>query len=173
MSADHAQPADQVHKYVELAKDKIHDTLKKFPQVDEKVDMLAKKVNVDKAYVAGGIMLIPFLLLLSFGSGNFVVDCIGFLYPVYASVKAIESDNKTDDSFWLTYWLIFALFKVMEGAADRILSMIPYYFFIKCAFLVWCFHSKTKGALIIYNHAVKVYLVPLVHEEGEVEKKND
>ncbi len=72
MSTEH-QPADQFHKYLELGKEKIHETLKKFPQVDEKVEMLANKVNVDKAFVAAGILMIPFLILLSFGSGNFVV----------------------------------------------------------------------------------------------------
>ena len=58
-------------------------------------------------------------------------DLVGFVYPVYASIKAIEGKNKDEDSTWLTYWLVFAMFKTVEGLANRVLSMIPYYFFIK------------------------------------------
>ena len=39
-------------------------------------------------------------------------DMVGFIYPMYKSIKAIESEEKADDSQWLTYWLIFSLFKV-------------------------------------------------------------
>jgi hypothetical protein len=73
MATEAHQPADQFHKYLELGKEKIHEGLKKFPQVDEKVEMLAAKVKVDKAFVALGLMLIPFIVLLSISSGNFVV----------------------------------------------------------------------------------------------------
>jgi hypothetical protein len=40
---------------------------------------------------------------------------VGFVYPVYESIKTIETEgNKADDTFWLTYWLVFALFKVRK-----------------------------------------------------------
>jgi receptor expression-enhancing protein 5/6 len=37
---------------------------------------------------------------------------IGFVFPMYASIKAIESPGTDDDTMWLTYWLVFAIFKV-------------------------------------------------------------
>ena len=40
-------------------------------------------------------------------------DLVGFIYPFYASIKYIESGNKDGDTLWLTYWLVFALFKVL------------------------------------------------------------
>lgn len=73
----------------------------------------------------------------------FFSDLVGFVYPVYASIKAIETaDNKEDDTFWLTYWLVFALFKVVENIADVLISSIPFYFFLKIGFLYWCFSSQ-------------------------------
>ena len=38
----------------------------------------------------------------------------GFVYPCYMSFKAIESDAKGDDTQWLTYWMVFAVFSLME-----------------------------------------------------------
>lgn len=73
---------------------------------------------------------------------------------MYASIKAIESSSRDDDSLWLTYWLVFSLFKVrcafrlsvlrlhlshpsppslqiVEGSADFLLQYIPFYMLIK------------------------------------------
>ncbi len=46
---------------------------------------------------------------------TFCSDLIGFLYPVYASIKAIESPAEDDDTLWLTYWLVFSFFKVRSA----------------------------------------------------------
>lgn len=101
---------------------------------------------------------------------------VGFLYPVYASIKAIETqDNKEDDTFWLTYWLVFALFKVVENIADVLISSIPFYFFLKIAFLYWCFSSQFRGSELVYKYVIKQHLVPHIvpaKTEGEA-KKND
>jgi len=141
-------------------KAKVNEVLANYPAIDGPVGQLSEKVGVEKPFVALGIVLIPFLLLLFFGSGDFAVDMIGFLYPVYASIKAIESNEKSDDNLWLTYWLIFALFKFFESIADVFISSIPYYFVTKVGFLVWCFLPQTKGATIVYDMIVKPYIVP-------------
>ena len=52
---------------------KVDEVLAKYPQIDSPVSTLADKVKVPKAYVALGLLLVPFLLLLSFGSGDFAV----------------------------------------------------------------------------------------------------
>jgi hypothetical protein len=43
-------------------------------------------------------------------------DLVGFVYPMYGSIKAIESKESEDDTLWLTYWLVFALFKVRKSS---------------------------------------------------------
>ena len=47
------------------------------------------------------------------------------------SCKAIESEDKSDDTLWLTYWVVFAFFGVMEYFTDILLWWIPFYFFLK------------------------------------------
>lgn len=121
----------KIQEVLHIVTTKVDEVLGKFPQIDAPVTTLADKVKVPKAYVALGLLLVPFFLLLAMGSGDFAVDMIGFVYPVYASIKAIEGNDKEEDSTWLTYWLVFAMFKTLEGVANRILNMIPYYFFIK------------------------------------------
>lgn len=76
------------------------------------------------------------------------------------SIKAIETDSKEDDTLWLTYWIIFSLFKVVEGISDFVISFIPFYFFLKAALLVWCYHPKSKGAEKLYALVIKPYVVP-------------
>jgi receptor expression-enhancing protein 5/6 len=83
-------------------------------------------LKVDKAYIALAIAAIPVIILFTMGAGTFVVDIVEFLYPAYASIKAVETSGKDDDSMWLTYWIIFCLFKVLDrttGMKARIHSI--------------------------------------------------
>ena len=74
--------------------------------------------------------------------------------------QAIESTNKDDDTLWLTYWIVFCLFKIFEGFADSLISFIPFYFIGKLVFLVWCYYPSTKGADLLYKTVIKPYIVP-------------
>jgi len=67
-----------------------------------------------------------------FGFGaQLVCNSVGFLYPAYMSIHAIESHKKDDDTKWLTYWVVFALFSVIEYFADLIVGWFPLYWLIK------------------------------------------
>nr|CAB3467562.1 unnamed protein product [Digitaria exilis] len=39
---------------------------------------------------------------------------ISLAYPLYASVRAIETKNPVDDQQWLTYWVLYSFITLFE-----------------------------------------------------------
>ena len=52
------------------------------------------------------------------------------------SVKAIESKEKDDDTKWLTYWVVYSAFSLVEFFADIFLFWVPFYWFFKVRFYI-------------------------------------
>lgn len=71
-------------------------------------------------------------------------------------VKAIESPNKEDDTVWLTYWVVYALFGLVEFFSDLLLFWFPFYYAGKCAFLLFCMTpGPWNGALLLYHRVIR------------------
>ena len=101
--------------------------------------------------------LVAGIALVMLGIGNTYITCLlGVAYPCFMSFLALESDGADDDKQWLTYWVVFGLFNILDQFAGFILTFIPFYFFLKLVFLVWLFHPSSQGATIIYNN----YILP-------------
>jgi receptor expression-enhancing protein 5/6 len=145
---------------LESVKSAVTTFVEKYPVVNGPLTTVAEKAKIEKPYVVLLAALIPILLVFMMGAGEIIIDLIGFVYPLYASIKAIESQDKEDDRLFLSYWIIFCLFKIIEGVAGFIVSFIPFYFIGKLAFLIWCYYPSTKGAEIVYNAVIKTYIVP-------------
>jgi receptor expression-enhancing protein 5/6 len=143
-----------------LIEGKINSFLAKYPVIDGHLNELSSIVKVKKALIAIGAFSVLALLLFIAGGPSFIIDLVGFVYPVYASFKSIESENVDDDKQWLTYWLVFSLFKIFEGVADALVSFIPFYFIGKVLFLIYCYYPSTKGATVIYTSLIRPYVIP-------------
>lgn len=83
-------------------------------------------------FFLGGAALLLVLLVVEHAF-RFLTLAIGIVYPAYMSFKAIESSTKEDDTQWLTYWVVFASFSVLEiftgqcpCAANRLLLFPPW-----------------------------------------------
>mmetsp|Transcript_11776 Transcript_11776/g.17834 ORF Transcript_11776/g.17834 Transcript_11776/m.17834 type:complete len:294 (+) Transcript_11776:55-936(+) len=126
------------------------------------LDAVSKKTSIDKEILFVSIVSGVGLILLLVCGVNLLVDIAGFVYPLYASVKAIESADTADDKQWLTYWIIFTQFKIIESVADFLISFIPLYFLIKIAFLVWCYHPSFNGATVLYDIIIKEHVLPVL-----------
>jgi len=139
------------------------------------VENTAKKIGIRRAYLVLGIgLFFVSFILFGFGSGP-LCNLVGFIYPLYASFKAINSERKDDDSQWLTYWVVYAFFTVIESFTDLFLFWIPFYYFIKMAFLLWCYLPQFEGSLVIYKKFIDPYLeshAAAIEFEASVIKKS-
>jgi len=125
------------------------------------LEILEKKTNVSRLHIV--VILGSFVgLFLMCGTGcgaNFVANLIGFLYPAYKSVLAIESLDKDVDTMWLTYWVVYSVFTQMEFFTDIFLWWIPFYYFLKVVFLVYCMlPGQYNGSIMIYKYIIRPFL---------------
>ena len=126
---------------VQVYMDKLKRDLDKYPVLNQ----LEEKCKVPKIYLisaaGAGISLI---FIVGFGAG-LLCNAVGFLIPTYFSMKAIETPEKTDDIQWLTYWVVYACFNVLETFVGVITRFIPFYFAFKLGFLLWLMLPSTQG----------------------------
>ncbi|XP_071844510.1 receptor expression-enhancing protein 5-like isoform X2 [Apostichopus japonicus] len=121
---------------------------------------------MEKAYIQCGAGFVAVLALwLIFGyAAAFLSTFLGFVYPAYQSVKAIESVRKDDDTQWLTYWVVFGTFSLGEFFTDLFLSWFPFYYLVKMIFLGWCMAPiESNGSNILYHRFIKPFV--LKHEK--------
>jgi receptor expression-enhancing protein 5/6 len=119
-------------------------------QVKEHLRILSEKAGIDSRLVVIGLVVALCFVFLGYFD-HFITTVVGIFYPIFWSIRAIESPESDDDKQWLTYWVVFALFTVVDMFSGFVLKFIPFYFFLKLLFLIWCFLPNFKGASIIYD----------------------
>nr|GMD53627.1 HVA22-like protein E [Ipomoea batatas] len=77
------------------------------------------------------------------------------LYPLYASVVAIESTSKLDDEQWLAYWILYSFLTLLEMVFQPILQWIPIWYDVKLVFVAWLVLPQFRGAAFIYETYVR------------------
>lgn len=93
--------------------------------------LLITLADFDVHFACAGLVAFTGLYLV-FGFGaELICNSIGFVYPAYMSMKALESSNKEDDTKWLTYWVVYACFSIVEYFSDFIVGWFPLYWLIK------------------------------------------
>ncbi|CAM8890958.1 hypothetical protein QQ045_025499 [Rhodiola kirilowii] len=92
---------------------------------------------------------------------------IMLLYPLYASMRAIESPSTLDDQQWLTYWVLYSLITLFELSFHKILFWLPFWPFVKLTFCVWLVLPIFNGAAYIYeNYARKYVKIAVLHSSN-------
>ena len=130
------------------------------------INIIADKTGLPKQKVLSYSLgfMVAFVI---FGVGaSIITNIVGVAYPVFMSFKALDSEGIDDDQMWLTYWIVFGGFNILDQIAGFILGLIPFYYVLKLGFLIWCFHPATTGSLVLY----KSFILPF-YEEHEAKLK--
>ena len=126
-------------------------------KVEEYVTLISEKTGFEKKLVKTGLIG-AFLLVFVLGFGaSIVANLVGVLFPAFQSFKALENGELSDDNKWLTYWIVFSTFSILDHFAGIILTWVPFYFLFKLGFLIYLFMPMTDGAQVIYRS----YILPL------------
>lgn len=80
------------------------------------------------------------------------------LYPLYASVRAMESPSKLDDEQWLAYWILYSFVTLMEMLLESLIYWIPIWYELKLLFIAWLVLPNFRGAAFIYDKFVREQL---------------
>lgn len=145
-------------------KDRVEQYLNEDNMVTRLIGKLEEKTGVKKKILVFGTVAATGLYLVYGYGAALLCNMIGFVYPAYYSIKAIESENKEDDTKWLTYWVVYGIFSVCEFFSDIFLYWFPFYYAFKCLFLLWCMAPVAwNGSQILYNQVVRPCF--LAHEE--------
>ncbi|KAF7546171.1 hypothetical protein G7Z17_g8627 [Cylindrodendrum hubeiense] len=120
--------------------------LSKYPALNN----LEKTAGVPKAYAVIGVGALYFFLIIFNLGGQLLTNLAGFAIPAYYSLGALFSANKEDDTQWLTYWVVFSLFTVVESFV-QVVYWFPFYFVFKFVFLLWLSLPAFRGAELVFR----------------------
>ena len=80
---------------------------------------------------------------------------IGYVYPMYESVKALRTPGLDDDKYWLTYWIVYGFFSAIDSQLALILKYIPCYQVLKLLFIIFLINPTMQGKQIIYERLIE------------------
>ncbi|KAF7834008.1 HVA22-like protein e [Senna tora] len=93
------------------------------------------------------------------------------LYPLYASVVAIESTSKLDDEQWLAYWILYSFLTLTEMVVQPLLEWIPIWYDVKLVLVAWLVLPQFKGAAFLYERFVREHIRKFVTGTARSEHK--
>jgi len=137
-----SSPQDRVQHYI----GQLDRELAKYPALNN----LERTTSVPKAYAVIGLVVLYFFLIVFNLGGQLLTNLAGFAIPGYYSMAALFTTTSTDDTQWLTYWVVFAFFTVVESLVS-VVYWFPFYFTFKFVFLLWLSLPTFRGAEIIFR----------------------
>ncbi|CAG8959524.1 hypothetical protein HYALB_00003257 [Hymenoscyphus albidus] len=124
--------------------------LSKYPLINN----LEKQTSVPKAYAVLGVVATYFFFVLFNIGGQLLTNFAGFVIPGYYSLEALFSVGRTDDTQWLTYWVVFAFFTVFESLVSAV-YWFPFYYTFKFILILWLALPITGGAQVVFRSFIQ------------------
>jgi len=135
---------------------KLNSVMGKDNPLSEYLAIAEKKTGLSRnKLLAIGGTLVGVALVVGYAA-QLLSGLIGFLYPAYYSVRALVYKHKEEEHRWLTYWVVFSFFHVIEFFSDHLVWWLPAYWFAKTLLLVWCMAPPPySGSEVLYNRMIK------------------
>lgn len=147
-SIDFKSHAEPVLEYVDTLAGKV-------PQLEN----METSTGVPKKYILIAAIVLSLLVLATNLFSPLISSIVGLGFPAYASFRAIESRKYEDDTQWLMYWVVFAVFSFLENFISMVLYYVPFYYKAKIVILL---ALQVPGSPIASGKVYKKYLKPLV-----------
>ncbi|RWR84033.1 HVA22-like protein a [Cinnamomum micranthum f. kanehirae] len=84
---------------------------------------------------------------------------VALVYPLYASIRAIETKSPIDDQQWLTYWVLYSLITLFELTFAKLIEWLPFWSYAKLIVTCWLVIPYFSGAAYVYEHFVRPMFV--------------
>ncbi|KAJ4824182.1 HVA22-like protein a [Turnera subulata] len=84
---------------------------------------------------------------------------VSLVYPLYASIRAIESKSPVDDQQWLTYWVLYSMITLFELTFAKVIEWIPIWPYAKLIVTCWLVIPYFSGAAYVYEHFVRPFFL--------------
>ncbi|KAI5287641.1 hypothetical protein KEM52_001487 [Ascosphaera acerosa] len=98
---------------------------------------------------------------------DLISSVLTILFPIYASYKALRTRNPDIIVPWLMYWVVIAIFTLVEDWTYWLVSWTPFYAWLRLAFLSYLVLPHTQGAKVLYQ----TYLDPWLYaHEDQIEE---
>ncbi|KAI2608037.1 TB2/DP1, HVA22 family-domain-containing protein [Hypoxylon sp. NC1633] len=81
-----------------------------------------------------------------------------FLFPLFASYKALKTSDPAQLTPWLMYWSVLSCGLLVESWTEFILVWIPFYAYMRLFFLLYLVLPQTQGARLLYETYLHPYL---------------
>ena len=119
-------------------------------------EKIIEKYNISKKIQFNtvlGIFLLTFYMKILLTIEIFI--CI--IYPLYYSIKALETNNNQEKNIIIKYWTVFSIYKVLELLLDYFGNFIILYSIIKSVFLIYLIYNNFKGSCNIFDYYLKFF----------------
>ena len=120
----------------------------------KQMDLIQEKTGIKGIFVILGLVFcVIFVYFNIFDS--IITNLVGTLYPAFWTIKSLEQNIIEEQKKWLTYWVVFGFFIIVDMSSPVIMKFIPFYFVLKILFLIWLFMPGSSGCTIVYYLFVK------------------
>lgn len=131
--------------------------------------VFAMSLGSDQAPKSGAFFGISYVCIVS----PWCRASLGIIYPTFKSFEAIESAGRTDDTQWLTYWVVYSFIQIVEKLLWVVLMWVPLYSVMKTALLAWLVVPQFCGAKVLYTMFIRKALQSAANQLKDIPALED